>query len=159
MLVKVISGGQTGVDIAGLVAAQALGIPTGGWMPKGYITLAGKRPAYAGRYGIVALQSPNYPDRTRMNVRGSDATIQLAKNFKARGEQLTTRMILELNKPSLKIDIEKSGITVEAVVEWLNANNVSILNVAGNSEEESPVIESYATGFLTEVFKLANGIK
>ena len=66
--------------------------------------------------------------------------------------------LLELSVEAL-IDIEKSGITVEAVVEWLNANNVSILNVAGNSEEESPGIESYATGFLTEVFKLANGIK
>lgn len=159
MLTKVISGGQTGADVAGLIAAQSVGIATGGWMPKGFITLAGKRPGYAGKYGMVALQSPNYPDRTRMNVRGSDATIQLARNFKSRGEQLTARIILELSKPVLKIDIEKSDTAVEAVVEWLNANNVRILNVAGNSEEESPGIESCATGFLIEVFRLANEIK
>jgi RNA polymerase sigma factor (sigma-70 family) len=41
MVRKVISGGQTGADQAGLFAAEAFGIETGGWMPKGFLTLAG----------------------------------------------------------------------------------------------------------------------
>ena len=44
---KVISGGQTGVDQAALRAAKAAGIETGGWMPKGFRTLAGPRPEFA----------------------------------------------------------------------------------------------------------------
>ena len=32
MLERVISGGQTGADQAGLRAARACGIPTGGWL-------------------------------------------------------------------------------------------------------------------------------
>lgn len=34
-ITKIISGGQTGADRAGLDAAIALGIPHGGWCPKG----------------------------------------------------------------------------------------------------------------------------
>ena len=33
---KVVSGGQTGADIAGLIAAEKLGIPSVGTWPKGY---------------------------------------------------------------------------------------------------------------------------
>jgi hypothetical protein len=29
---RVVSGGQTGADQAGLIAARRFGIPTGGWM-------------------------------------------------------------------------------------------------------------------------------
>jgi len=40
---RVINGGQTGVDQAGLRAARA-GIPTGGWPPQGWLTEAGAAP-------------------------------------------------------------------------------------------------------------------
>jgi hypothetical protein len=36
MIEKLISGGQTGADRAGLEAAKALGIATGGTAPKGW---------------------------------------------------------------------------------------------------------------------------
>ena len=36
--IRVVSGGQTGVDRAALSAARSLGIPYGGWLPKGRIT-------------------------------------------------------------------------------------------------------------------------
>ena len=35
---KIVSGGQTGADIAGLDAAIAHNIPNGGWIPKGRLT-------------------------------------------------------------------------------------------------------------------------
>ena len=38
---KIVSGGQTGVDRAGLEAAIALGLPYGGWVPKGRIAETG----------------------------------------------------------------------------------------------------------------------
>lgn len=42
-ITKVISGGQTGADIAGLSAAVALGIPCAGLWPKGYIQRDAKK--------------------------------------------------------------------------------------------------------------------
>lgn len=37
MIEKIISGGQTGVDMAALKAAVKAGIPHGGWCPQGRI--------------------------------------------------------------------------------------------------------------------------
>jgi hypothetical protein len=41
---KIVSGGQTGVDRAGLAAAMSFGIATGGWMPKGRLAEDGVVP-------------------------------------------------------------------------------------------------------------------
>ena len=40
---KIISGGQTGADKGGLIAAKKANIKTGGIAPKGFMTEAGKR--------------------------------------------------------------------------------------------------------------------
>ena len=49
MVARVLSGGQTGVDRASLDAAIELGIPCGGWCPKGRQaedgTIADRQPA------------------------------------------------------------------------------------------------------------------
>ena len=63
MLTKIISGGQTGVDAAALRAAKAVGIPTGGTAPKGWLTEDGPAPWLA-EYGLVESDSPFYPPRT-----------------------------------------------------------------------------------------------
>ena len=55
VLDRIISGGQTGADQAGWRAARACGIPTGGAMPKGFLTEDGPRPEFAGLYGAREL--------------------------------------------------------------------------------------------------------
>jgi hypothetical protein len=47
MLDRIISGGQTGADQAGWRAARACGVPTGGFMPLGFLTEGGPRPEFA----------------------------------------------------------------------------------------------------------------
>ena len=59
---KIVSGGQTGVDRAGLEAAIALGLPYGGWVPKGRIAEDGTVPLkYAGmqEHNVKQLCSEN----------------------------------------------------------------------------------------------------
>jgi len=75
---KIISGAQTGADLAGLDAAKALGIPTGGSMPNGFKDLEGRKPEYASKYGIVALKSASYPARTLKNVTDLQGTAALS---------------------------------------------------------------------------------
>ena len=75
MLERVMSGGHTGADQAGLWAAKASGIATGGWMPEGFLTEAGPRPDFAEIYGAVELIGGGYAERTRATVRDSDGTI------------------------------------------------------------------------------------
>ena len=65
MVEKFISGGQTGVDRAALDAAMELGIPCGGWCPKGRRAEDGRIPD---RYPLQETSSSDYPLRTEMNV-------------------------------------------------------------------------------------------
>lgn len=58
LIIKVISGGQNGADIAGVRTARRYGIPTGGTMPAGFKTLDGPRPQYADLYSICEAESP-----------------------------------------------------------------------------------------------------
>ena len=59
MLERIVSGGQTGADQAGWRAAKALGIATGGWMARRFLTEDGPRPEFRKLYGAVEHPSPD----------------------------------------------------------------------------------------------------
>ncbi len=151
ILDKVISGAQTGADEAGLRAAKHYGIPTGGTISKGYRTLGGARPEYADEFGIVEHPSWQYPPRTEANVRDSDATIRFATDWNSRGELLTKKIIDKRKKPSFDVDPSDPPLPA-AAAEWIVKNRIRVLNVAGNSEQTSPGIGKFTTGYLAQVF-------
>lgn len=62
MIERVISGGQTGADRGGLDAAIDLGLPHGGFCPKGRRAEDGVIP---GRYQLEETESADYTERTR----------------------------------------------------------------------------------------------
>jgi hypothetical protein len=66
MLAKLVSGGQTGVDRAALDVALELGIPCGGWCPRGRTAEDGTIPD---RYPLTETPSGGYCQRTQWNVR------------------------------------------------------------------------------------------
>ena len=72
MISKIISGGQTGADRAALDVAIELGIPHGGWIPKGRKTEAGPLSA---KYRLQEMPTSDYPKRTEQNVIDSDGTM------------------------------------------------------------------------------------
>jgi predicted Rossmann-fold nucleotide-binding protein len=133
-LSKVISGGQTGADTGGLMAAKRFGIETGGWMPKGFKTLAGPRPYMAEKYSCKEHTSDSYAIRTELNVKESDATVRFAGDFSSRGEICTLNAIKKYKKPYFDVDLSDPP-EVREFLEWLEANKVLTLNVAGNSEQ------------------------
>ena len=71
-ITKIVSGGQTGVDQAGLEAAIYCKIPHGGWCPKGRKSEYGKIPS---KYELQETSSSSYLVRTEANVVDSDATL------------------------------------------------------------------------------------
>jgi hypothetical protein len=157
-LKKVISGGQTGVDQAALQAAKDVGLETGGTISKGFLTLEGPRPDLAELYGLKEHHSPDYPPRTFQNVRDSDATIRIARNFISAGELCTLKAITQYAKNHLDIPIVNL-IPVAEVYNWLESLGVETLNVAGNSETTSPGIYKIAYKWLHELFTLATSKK
>lgn len=152
MLNKIISGGQTGVDQAGLRAAKKCGFATGGWLPKGCITQKGARYDFLETYGMKEHSSFGYPGRTESNVKDSDATIRLAVNFKSPGEICTFKAIKWHNKPHLDVNINEP-ISIDEVVSWLVKNNVVTLNIAGNAESTSPGIGEKAENYIVEILR------
>ena len=141
LLNKVISGGQTGADVAGLFIAEEFGITTGGTAPLGFRTLAGDNPKLLKeRFNLVESSKRNYQDRTADNVKNSDGTIRLATNFSSPGELCTLKAIKKFRKPFFDVDLNTIN-NYEAIEQqyasfkqFLISNQISILNVAGNAD-------------------------
>lgn len=150
-LKRVISGGQTGADQAGLRAAKIFGLETGGWLPKGCRTLDGPRFDLLTDFNMVEHISSSYAPRTEANVRDSDATIRFATTFSSAGEICTKKAINWYKKPSKSINTN-NPIDVAEIALWIKENNFETLNVAGNSEETSPGIGDFVFDYLLEVF-------
>lgn len=167
-LAKVISGGQTGADEAGVKVARWLRIPTGGTMPKGWRTQDGPRPEYADRYGMVEHTSTGYGPRTFVNVADADLTLRLACDFGSAGELLTAKACAKLGKPVVDVHVtirdarrpvqsfEVDEFELEAAIAAIRDLSAKIgrpivVNVAGNSDRTAPGMTVVAWEILTKI--------
>ena len=144
---KLVSGGQTGVDRAALNVALRLGIPCGGWCPRGRRAEDGIIPA---RYPLVETPQARYPQRTAWNVRDADATLVIHAGPPRGGTALTLRIADRQGKPVLAVDLDATP-DAGAVAEWLATHRIQVLNVAGPRESEAPGIGTRAGRFLEAV--------
>lgn len=149
-LVKVISGGQTGVDRAALDVALDLGLEAGGWVPKGRRAEDGLVPD---RYPMKETTSRDYEQRTEWNVRDSDATLVLTTGKPEGGTASTIEIAQRLEKPVFVVDLLKPH-NLQSIQFWLDYEKVKVLNVAGPRESKVPGIRGMAMGFLKDLFVL-----
>lgn len=147
MFEKIISGGQTGVDRAALDVALELGIPCGGWCPKGRRAEDGPIP---NRYPLQETSSSDYRVRTQKNLEESDGTLILTWGRPMGGTALTLKLARWHHKPSFVVDLVRGG-DASGVQKWGRAKKIRILNVAGPRESEAPGIHTRAISFLKEV--------
>ncbi|HEX2796260.1 MAG TPA: putative molybdenum carrier protein, partial [Immundisolibacter sp.] len=122
---RVISGGQTGVDRAALDVALELGLPCGGWCPAGRRAEDGPIPA---RYPLTEMAGADYAERTRRNVAEADATLVLCHGGLNGGSLLTVEVALALDKPCLVIDLRRPW-QPSHVQSWLHACAVTTVNL------------------------------
>ena len=157
---KIVSGGQTGVDRAALDTALALGLPRGGWCPKGRRAEDGPIPA---RYELLETSSADYAERTRLNVRDSDGTLVLVRaagpGSIAGGTRLAIDIAAELDRPALVIDLaaDSADTGIAQVRAWLASSGIHTLNVAGPRESEAPGVAAAAASFLAELLRAGKG--
>ena len=144
---KIISGGQTGVDRAALDIALELGIPGGGWCPRGRKAEDGPIDT---RYPIQETASVRYPIRTERNVRESDGTLILTWAQPEGGTALTIKFAQKHKKPYCVVDLSVGG-DPKTVKEWGKINRIRVLNVAGPPESNVPGIYDQAIKFLRSV--------
>lgn len=153
MIKKIISGGQTGADLAGLDAAIELGIPHGGWIPKGRITEDGTLPE---KYQLQEMSTNSYPARTEQNVVDSDGTLIVSHGQLTGGSAYTRKMAMKHGKTFFHADLNKLPTFQAAMLieDWISKNKIEILNIAGPRASEDPSIYGLVTVILELVFTL-----
>ena len=150
----IISGGQTGADQGGLIAGDSLrsvGIKTGGYAPDNFKTDIGSDL----RLKDLGLKEyGTYPERTEANVNASNATV-IFGNPDSPGCKLTLKLCRLYKKPAFVV-LWQSGEPMplehrNKFTDWLIANEVKVLNVAGNRERTNPGITGMVANFLIQV--------
>jgi hypothetical protein len=143
MLNKIISGGQTGADIAGLNAAIKHGIPHGGAIPKGRLTEDGVLPE---KYNLEEMATKSYPKRTEKNVVDSDGTVIFTHRILTGGSLLTQKKAIEHGKPVIHFDMEKVTVEEAAILlkDFIQENGIEVLNVAGSRGSKDSEIHGKA---------------
>ncbi|KAL6042061.1 Molybdenum carrier, variant 2 [Balamuthia mandrillaris] len=147
-VVKIISGGQTGADRAGLEAGRLLGIATGGTAPSNFLTERGPDRTLKRLFGLTADGDLSYAARTRKNVDDADGTIA----FRLHEGNGTDKTIgwAHLRKwsygpwrgqskedgwrPVLVIDDvsdERMEENCRCIHDWVVRNQIAIINIAG----------------------------
>jgi len=143
---KIISGGQTGVDRAALDAALSLGVAAGGWCPEGRFDEYGIIPS---SYPLQELPAGGYIERTARNVSDADGTVIFHPGSLQGGTKATEDFCTEKRKACLAIDA--TAVSTAEAAEHLRAfvrtNRVEVLNIAGPRASQWP--DGYAFTFET----------
>jgi len=155
---KIISGGQTGVDRAALDVARERGMAWGGWCPKGgWAEDFPDPPGLLVAYPKLRETTLAHPlQRTEWNVRDSDATLiitddaGLAASIGSRRAQQWAR---QHGKPFLVVDAGAPDAQPRAAV-WLKAQCARFgpdltLSIGGPRESEAPGIYRRARKLLS----------
>jgi len=152
MIEKIISGGQTGADIAALDVALKFDFPHGGWCPKGRKSLDGPIPL---RYNVFETPSDNYLQRTEWNVRDTDGTVVFTLAEKATGGSLKTiEFARKHRKPCVHID-SKGGFFDDPALrlqQFVAEHGIKRLNVAGSRESKEPGIHQWVMQVIEDAF-------
>jgi hypothetical protein len=150
-LEKIVSGGQTGVDRAGLDAAMEAGIPVAGYCPKGRLAEDGIIPAH---YPLIELDRGGNSARTEKNVVESEGTLILNVGKLSGGTRLTLECCKKHEKPCLVVQLDNDPVT-GAVLRWVKEHAIRVLNIAGPRESKNPGLHDTALAFLRRLLKEA----
>ena len=149
---KIVSGGQTGADRASLDWALLRGVAHGGWCPKGRLAADGPLPDH---YLVRETDSAGYRQRTKLNVRDSDATLIFNTGALDGGTLQTVRFAQTLGKPYLVAQLDELAqeSAMQQIRAWLTQGKFSVLNVAGPREEKRPGVYARVAVLLDACFK------
>ena len=154
---KLLSGGQSGVDRAVLDVALARGIAYGGWCPKGgWAEDLPAPPGLLAKYPYLKETPLADPaQRTEWNVRDADACLILVDaggSEVSAGTTLAKKLAQRYRKPLLVVDLREPDY-LERAAPWLRVQRAAFgagftLAIGGPRQSEAPGIYQRAARFL-----------
>jgi hypothetical protein len=123
MIKKIISGGQSGVEMGALDAAIKMDIPHEGWCYKRKRTESGVLPE---KYNLKPIEMPSYHDRLEKNIIDSDGTVVLSHGQMVLGSKIVRYLAAKNGKPCLHVDLSGCAINhaVSSIRKWIMNNNI-----------------------------------
>ena len=157
--IKIISGGQTGVDRGALEAALELGLEAGGWCPPNKQAEDGKIPEHFPLKETPEERSPNAPDiprslRTEWNVRDADATLILLPepDHLDSGTNWTMEVCKRMEKQYFVCNPFEPK-SIPQIREQILKRNTRTINVAGPAESVCPGIQAATKTFIKQLYQ------
>jgi hypothetical protein len=157
---KIISGGQTGVDRAALDVAIERGMDWGGWCPKGgWAEDLPNTPGLLPQYPRLKETPQSNPlQRTEWNVRDSDAALIITDGGGMSvciGTGRAHQWARQHGKPELVVDATDAKAPAQAAA-WLAAQRKRFgsdmtLSIGGPRESEAPGIYTLAKALIAKI--------
>jgi hypothetical protein len=152
MIAKLVSGGQTGADRAGLDVAIRWEFPHGGWCPKGRKAEDG---IISAQYQLAETPSASYLQQTEWNVRDTDAKVifTIAPTLTG-GSKRTAEFDEKHRKPWIHLAQRSSSYESPALIlqQFITDNGVEIHNVTGTRGSKEPDVWKFAYETLETAF-------
>lgn len=153
MLKKIISSGWTEVDQAALDIAIKLGIPYGGWIPKGRITEAGTLPD---RFKLQEMSTENYTECIKQNVMEATGTLIISYGRLTGDLDSARKATLRYGRQMLGIDLDQMDDIKAASLlkDWIHLYRIEVMYVIGpnaphaRNQTENIIEGALAMGFI-----------
>jgi hypothetical protein len=131
MIKKIISGGQTGVEIAALDAAIRLDIPHEGWCYRNRKTDGG---ILAEHYNVKEIDNPSYFERLENNIIDSDGTVVITYDQLGVGSKAVKDLADKHNKTVLNVNLSEHPLnhTVSLIRKWMTNHKIDTIYFTGS---------------------------
>jgi hypothetical protein len=130
MIKKIISGGQSGVEIAALDAAIRLDIPHAGWCHRDRKIDGG---ILSKRYNVKEIDNPSYFQRLENNIVDSEGTVVLSYGQLVMGSKAVRDIAEKNNRPYLNVNLSKhpQNHAIALIRKWMTNNEITTVYFTG----------------------------
>ena len=153
LVTKIISSGQTGVELAALDVAVKLGLAHGGWTPFGKRNEAGPLPDHL---DITEVKGVGFQKAMEQNIKNSDGTLLISRGEKTAGTRFAVETALKHQRQFLHADLSQHTPFEAAslICSWLSLQKIREVFVTGPLDSQDSKIYAQTMKILETAFYL-----
>jgi hypothetical protein len=153
MIRKLISSGQTGVELAALDVAIKLGIDHGGWVARGKRNAQGP---LSDVYNLNEVAALGFKSAMEQNVMSADGTLLVTRGKKSVRTQYAVEMSLKHQRQLLHVDLSQNSSFEAAslITSWSSLQQIKMAFVTGPQADTDPNIYAQLLKIMETAFYL-----